>query len=356
MIKPSSLKRGDSVAIVSLSSGILGEDDCRHYIELGQKRFQKMGLNVVFMPNARKGVAYLRDNPAARFADLKRAFLDDEIKGIFCAIGGEDTFKLAPFIFEDRQFLAAVKTKPKLFSGFSDTTVNHLMFYKIGLQTFYGPNYINDFSEMAADMLPYTKSYIENYYFNKDICTIKPAATWYQERSDFSSAALNSNRIAHKERRGFELLQGDAVFTGRLLGGCLESLYDLLKGERYPIEADINRRYQIFPDIDQWCDKIMFLETSEERPTPAKLFQMLSAFKEIKLFDKIAGLIIGKPQDEVFYEEYKAIYKEVVGATTPILYNVNFGHAYPRSILAYGAKVKVDAERATISYLEPLFD
>ncbi len=355
MIKPSSLKKGDHIAIVSLSSGMLGEDYCRHYIELGKKRLQQIGLNAVFMPNALKGVNYLKDNPAARFADLKRAFLDDEIKGIFCAIGGEDTFKLAPHFFDDKEFLTAVKNKPKLFSGFSDTTINHLMFYKIGLQTFYGPNYINDFSEMALDMLPYTKSYIENYYFDKDICAIKSADTWYEERSDFSSTALNSNRIAHKEQHGFELLQGNARFTGRLLGGCLESLYELLKGERYPAEADINKKYQIFPNLKQWQGKIMFLETSEERPSPARLYQMLSTFKELQLFDNLAGLIVGKPQNEVYYEDYKAIYKEVIDDNTPILYNVNFGHAYPRTILAYGAKVKVDAIKGEIAYCEKLF-
>lgn len=31
---------------------------------------------------------------------------------------------------------------------------------------------------------------------------------WYEERKDFSRAAIGTDRIAHEERRGFELLQG----------------------------------------------------------------------------------------------------------------------------------------------------
>lgn len=43
-----------------------------------------------------------------------------------------------------------------------------------------------------------------------------------------SRAAIGTERKTHKEERGFELLQGSEIFQGGLLGGCLESLYDVL--------------------------------------------------------------------------------------------------------------------------------
>ena len=73
------LRRGDKVAIVSLSSGMLGEEYCSHNIEIGVRRLREYGLEPVFMPNALKGVEYLKDHPEARAADLKSAFLDDTI-------------------------------------------------------------------------------------------------------------------------------------------------------------------------------------------------------------------------------------------------------------------------------------
>ena len=80
------LRRDDKVAIVSLSSGMLGEEYCSHNIEIGVMRLREYGLEPVFMPNALKGVEYLKNHPEARAADLKLAFLDDTIAGIICAL------------------------------------------------------------------------------------------------------------------------------------------------------------------------------------------------------------------------------------------------------------------------------
>ncbi|EYE88954.1 hypothetical protein Q428_05400 [Fervidicella metallireducens AeB] len=41
MIKPKSLKKGDKIAVVSLSSGILGEDFVKHQLDLGLKRIRE---------------------------------------------------------------------------------------------------------------------------------------------------------------------------------------------------------------------------------------------------------------------------------------------------------------------------
>ena len=39
------LRKGDKVAIVSLSSGMLGEEFCSHNIEIGVKRLKEYGLD-----------------------------------------------------------------------------------------------------------------------------------------------------------------------------------------------------------------------------------------------------------------------------------------------------------------------
>lgn len=63
----------------------------------------------------------------------------------------------------------------------------------------------------------------------------------------------------------------------------------------------------------------------------------------------ITGILVGKPQDEVYYEQYKEVLKRVVDdENLPIVYNVNFGHATPRCVLQYGATVKVDMNRRVI--------
>ena len=343
------LKRGDKVAIVSLSSGMLGEEFCSHNIEIGVKRLKEYGLEPVFMPNALKGIAYVKENPQARAKDLKDAFLDDSIAGIICAIGGDDTYRLLPYLMEDTEFVQAVQKNPKLFTGFSDTTINHLMFYKLGLSTYYGPNFICDLGEIANEMLPYSKKAFESYLEGNEYSQIVSSEIWYEEREDFSRAAIGTDRVAHKEERGFELLQGSEVFEGELLGGCLESFYDVLTTTKYRDEKEVCEKYGLFPSKEEWTGKILFIETCEEKPVPELFEKEIIALKDKGVFDVINGVLVGKPQDEAYYEEYKDILKKVIdNEKLPIVYNVNFGHATPRCALQYGAWAKVDMKQKKI--------
>ena len=111
---------------------------------------------------------YLENHPEAKASDLKTAFMDDSIKGIICAIGGDDTYRTIPYLMEDKEFINAVKTYPKIFTGYSDTTNNHLMLNKLGLSTFYGPCFLVDIAELDNEMLPYTKKYFEKFFSDDD--------------------------------------------------------------------------------------------------------------------------------------------------------------------------------------------
>ena len=83
------LKKGDKVAIVSLSSGILGEKFAEHELKLGIKRLKEFGLVPVVMNNSLKGIDYLKKHPEARAKDLKQAFMDKDVKMIITAIGDQ---------------------------------------------------------------------------------------------------------------------------------------------------------------------------------------------------------------------------------------------------------------------------
>ena len=343
------LRKGDKVAIVSLSSGMLGEAFCSHNIEIGVKRLREYGLEPSFMPNSLKGIEYLKANPKARAKDLKDAFMDDSIAGIICAIGGDDTYRLLPYLLEDEEFIDAVHKSPKLFTGFSDTTINHLMFYKLGLSTYYGPNFICDLAEISDEMLPYSKKAFESYIEGNEYREITSSEIWYQERTDFSKEAVGTERISHREEHGFELLQGKECFEGRLLGGCLESLYDILTTTRYEDEKAVCEKYGLFADIEEWKEKILFIETCEEKPVPEQFEKEIAILKEKGVFDVVSGVLVGKPQDEAYYDEYKNILVKVVNnPDLPIVYNVNFGHATPRCTLQYGAVARVDMKRKII--------
>ena len=343
MIKPRHLERGDTVAIVSLSAGTLGEPWAIHKLDIARTRLERdYGLQVVVMPNALKGRDYLYEHPEARASDLMEAFKNPEVRAVFTAIGGDDTIRLLPYIDFD-----VLRDNPKIFTGFSDTTTNHMMMYKAGLTSYYGASIMTNFSEYVK-INDYTAQMIRDTLFEpKPVLDIPSAPYWYDDEDDkiwWSEENINTYRPYHPEEIGYELVQGGGIVEGSLLGGCLDVFIELLGTS-------------LWPTLEEWRGKLMFLETSEEDMSCDCLMWILRNLAAQGIFDVIRGIIVGKPARRSKYEPYKDVYRRVVGFEAghpelPILFNVNFGHAEPIGVLPIGVPCRLDAEHKTLTLLE----
>ena len=337
-----------TVGIVSLSSGIIGEDKVRFEVDIGVKRLEAMGLEVRFLPHARMGLDYVKEHPEDRAADLLEAFRDPEIDLILCAIGGDDTARLLPWLFERDELKQALTNKP--FLGFSDTTANHLMLHKLGLPSFYGQSFLADLCELSPDMLPYTRHYFEALIRTGTIREVRPSEVWYSSREHFTSDQVGVPLTSHPDR-GWELLQGPPRFSGPILGGCIDSLYDMFEGEEYREIQLLNQKYGLFPETEDWRGRILLLESSEMLMPPETYRRALTLLKERGVFSVINGILAGKPMDEKYQEEYHRLLTEVVDdPNLPILANLSIGHALPRCILPFGIEAHVDAEAQVIRF------
>lgn len=340
-----------TVGVVSLSAGTLGEDFVRHELELGVRRLEHYGLKVRFLPHALKGIDYLKAHPEARAADLLEAFRDPEIDLILCAIGGDDTYRLLPYLFDEGRLEKAACRKP--FLGFSDSTVNHFMLHKVSLPTFYGQSFLSDVCEMDTEMLPYTRRYFEELLRTGTIRQVKPSEVWYEGRTDYSPARLGTPLPAHPAE-GWKLLQGPPVFSGKILGGCLDTIHDFFDGERYADMPALCQKYGLFPGAADWQGRILLLETSEEQMSPEKFSRALGFLKQAGVFKAVSGILFGRPMDNVHREEYHRRLAAVVDdPSLPILADVSVGHALPRCILPFGVNARVDAQAQTITFDAP---
>lgn len=340
-----------TVGVVSLSAGTLGEDFVRHELELGVRRLEHYGLKVRFLPHALKGIDYLKAHPEARAADLLEAFRDPEIDLILCAIGGDDTYRLLPYLFDEGRLEKAACRKP--FLGFSDSTVNHFMLHKVGLPTFYGQSFLSDVCEMDTEMLPYTRRYFEELLRTGTIRQVEPSEVWYEGRTDYSPACLGTPLPAHPAE-GWKLLQGPPVFSGKILGGCLDTIHDFFDGERYAGMPALCQKYGLFPGAADWQGRILLLETSEEQMSPEKFSRALGFLKQAGVFKAVSGILFGRPMDNVHREEYhRRLAAAVDDPSLPILADVSVGHALPRCILPFGVNARVDAQAQTITFDAP---
>jgi muramoyltetrapeptide carboxypeptidase LdcA involved in peptidoglycan recycling len=335
MIKPDSLKVGDKIAIVSLSSGLLGDDNFIHKYYIAKDRLENdFGLVVETMPNALKGSKFIYEHPEARAKDLMDAFKDNSIKAIICAIGGDDTIRILPYIDFD-----VIKENPKIFMGYSDTTVNHFMMNKAGLVSFYGPCIVTDFAEYVS-MAEYTKNAVTNILFSD--CTdyeIDSSKVWSKDFIPWDEKNINKSKLLKNEEHGYEVIQGSGVIEGEVLGGCID-VFPMIVGT------------DIWPNKEEWHDKILLIETCEEKPSPDILIRYLRNLGVQGIFDEISGIIVGKPYEEEYYEEYKNMFKtamkEFNKIDLPIIYNINIGHAYPTGIIPLGTTIKVDLDSKKI--------
>ena len=267
---------------------------------------------------------------------------------ILCAIGGDDTYRLLPFLFDGNRLQRAVANK--IFLGFSDTTINHFMLHKAGLNTFYGQALLSDICELDTRMLPYTEKYFKQLLTTGYISKITPSDIWYESRTAYDESAVGTPLRQHPDR-GFELLQGSPRFCGRILGGCIDSIYDMFNNERYGDSVSMCSAYGLFPETEAWRGRILLLETSEEKPAPEQYRRMLKALRDTGIFEVLNGVLAGKPMDEAYYEEYKSILiEEIARPQLPVLYNINVGHAVPRCIIPFGVPAFADAEKQEITF------
>lgn len=338
LIKPKKLHPGDKVATVSPSWGGAGDPEIRWRYEQGVERLKTVfDLQVVPMPNSLKGTEYLYNHPEARAEDLMAAFRDPDIKAIFTNIGGEDSIRLLPYID-----FKVIHNNPKIFMGYSDTTIPHLFCLKAGVSSFYGPSILVDFAE-NIEMHPYTVDKIKRTLFsNKAIGEIETAAEWTSEHVEWTEANKNRKRVM-QPNSGYEVLQGKGVVQGRLIGGCIEVL-EFAKGT------------VLWPDEKYWDGCILFFETSEEKTEPTYIRYWLRNYAAQGILQKANGMIFAKPYDEKYREEYKeeilTVMREYGLTNLPILYNLNFGHTEPKCILPYGALAEINCSKGSFSIQE----
>lgn len=336
--KPPALKAGDTVATVSLSWGGAGDEELRWRYEQGKQRLEEVfQLRVVEMPHTLAGTEEVYRHPEKRAQDLMDAFADPGIKAVIACIGGNDSIRMAPYIDFD-----VIRGNPKIFSGYSDSTITHCMCLKAGLSSFYGASVLTDFAENIA-MLDYTREWVEKAWFRPEpLGEIPCAPQWTGEYLPWLIENKNTARRL-QPNTGYELLQGKQSVRGRLIGGCADVL-EMIKGTA------------LFPTLDCFDGAILFLETSEAEAPPAQLEDWLRWYATVGILQRLGGILFGKPYGNRYYEEYKPVIRKVLAECgreeLPVLYNASLGHACPIGCIPFGALAEITCDKPGFAILE----
>ena len=340
IIKPRKLAPGDKVATLSLSWG--GPSIFLYRYQVGVQQLKdEFGLDVVEMPNTLRPASWLSQNPRARADDFMQAFDDPTIKGVFTTIGGDDSIRLLPFLDLD-----VIRNNPKVFLGYSDNTIQHLVCYQAGLVSFYGPSIMAEFAENGG-MFPYMVHSLRKAIFSSEtLGDIQPSTEgWTADHLDWADPANQKVKRKLNPSTGWTFLQGDGIRRGHLVGGCLDVL-------------DWARGTEVFPR--NWQNAILFIETSEEAPPPETVTRILRVFGAMGILQQLSGILFGRPggdlSPDTFADYDRAILQVVCDeldlTDLPIVTHMDFGHTAPMFVLPYGVQAEINCKTKTFSIIE----
>lgn len=336
LVIPERLNPGDTIGIISPSSGLAGLFP--HRTEQGVRTLEKMGFRVIFASHARDCEGWASSTPEHRAQDIHDMFAANDVKLILSAIGGNHANQILKHLDFD-----LIKKNPKIFIGYSDITVLHYaLASQANLRTYYGPCLISEFGEYPQ-ILPYTKSWFQKVLMDQNPADkIEPPAEWTDEFLDWFAKKDIERPRAMQTHYGYEWWrEGNA--SGPIWGGAIPSM-NHLAGTKY------------------WLDPagtIFVIDIPEGAPgepmAQSDIDSYLADLDNLGVFKNISGLVIGRPYR--YGEGEIKILKEMIeryaeGTTYPILYNAPIGHTAPIITIPLGAPVLLDATTNTFSLQE----
>ena len=341
-IKPERLRPGDTVAAVTLSWG--GPGACPHRYAAGKRQFEEeFACRVIETRHALRDAAWIAANPKARADDLMEAFADPSIRAIISTIGGDDSIRILPFLD-----LSVLRAHPKIFMGYSDTTVTHFACLAANITSFYGPAFMAGFAENCGMHRYLVDSVRRTLFSATPVGEVSPNTDgWTVEFLEWSDPANQSRRRSLTPSSGWRWLQGTGRVEGPLIGGCIEVM-EWLKGT------------PVWPTLETWAGAVLFLETSEEAPAARDVKRWLRSYGVQGILERVAAILVARPGGPQLsiadHNEYDdavlGVVRDELGLAIPIIAGMDFGHTDPFFVLPYGVSAAIDCDAHRFAIVE----
>lgn len=354
---PQFLQKGGTIGFVAPSFGCNTEPYYSAF-QNAQKKWTKMGYQLDLGPNcyAGEGVG-ISNTPKACGQELTEYYLSKENDCLISCGGGELMCEILEYV----DFEAIAKADPKWYMGYSDNTnMVYLLATLCDTAGIYGP------CASSFGMEPWHKSIKDamNLLTGKQL-TMQGYPKWEREsvkdpENPLAPYNVTENRViycydgAHERSENGAQAAGkmtkgrknpNIAVTGRLLGGCVDCLVNLL-GTRFDKTTEFVEKYK--DDGIIWmlesCDLNVFA-------IRRAMWQMEHAdwFKHVKAF------LIGRPlcfgQDMMGLDTYQAFLEVAARKNVPVIMDIDIGHLSPMMPLVVGsmADVTLDGNRISIN-------
>ncbi len=329
------LPEGGTIGLAAPSFGC-SEGAYRTAFDNALQKWEKMGFSLDLGPNCYAGEGIgISNTPQACGEELTRYYLSEQNNCLISCGGGELMCEILDYVDFERIRNAA----PKWFMGFSDNTnMTYLLATLCDTASIYGP------CAPSFGMEPWHPSIRDamQLLMGKKF-TMHGYPKWEAESVKGEENPLAPYHVTEKRvLRCFldgKIYDGEeippTVFQGRLLGGCMDCLVNLL-GTNFDRTGHFIDKYR--KDGILW-----FLESCD-----LNVFGIRRAMWQMEhagWFRHVKGFLIGRPgcfgQEFLGLDAYQAILAVAAAKGVPVLMDVDLGHLKPMMPLIVGSLGKV---------------
>ena len=329
---PRPLKVGSRVAVTAPSSGVQPALYARLGLNLAHLRAQGF---IIEEGHCLRDERMSASAPAdARASELMQFLLRDDIDAVFPPWGGE----LAIELLDRLDWTGLQRARPKWLIGYSDTSTLMLpLTLRLGWATAHGPC-LMDLAPGQSDALTQGALSVLATPRGSQV-TQRQSDRWQLNWTDFALVPDVTYSLTEPTHwRCLNRPDGqDVRFSGRLIGGCIDTLMHLAGSAFGDVPAFVRR-----------CSddgSILYLENAGM--SPSELVRAMHRLRWAGWFDGLAGVLVGRSaapdtagSTELPYAA--ALQRDLGGLPFPVLVDVDIGHRPPQLMLVNGALAEVD--------------
>ncbi|QZY28226.1 S66 family peptidase [Nocardioides coralli] len=327
---PDPLRPGDRIGVTAPSSGVAGAETDR--IDFCVRWLRERGFDVL-VGECMDGSSHVSAPRERRAAELTAMLTDPAIRAVVPPWGGETAIDLVDLIDYD----AVAAAEPTWVVGYSDSsTWLTPLLLRAGLASIHGDNLADTpytapdglvhWLDLAAATGPVTQ---------RDSGLV---ATWVRFEED-----ATATRWRPRGTGSWEVLGGGAVdVTGRLVGGCLETMGPIA-GTPYGDVRAFGREHGPL---------VVYLEVAEDDAFSA--CRQLHGLRLAGWFEHAVAVLIGRtsaPAGVGGFTQRDAVADAIGDLGLPVVLDLEIGHVPPHLPLVNGAlaRVVVDGDRRELT-------
>ncbi len=338
---PDFLPEGGTIGFVAPSFGCAIEPYQQEF-DYAIARFHEMGYQTVEGPNCRVALGIgISNEPRLCGEELNDCYCDEESDVLISCGGGELMCEVIPYMDFDRIRAA----RPKWYMGYSDNTnFTFLSATLCDTAAIYGP------CAGSFGMEPWDAAIWDAWNL---ICgrldTVHNYEKWERESLKDEEHPLVPYNLTEETRlRAYVSGCEEKIhLQGRLIGGCMDCLVNLLGTQFDGVKA--------FSEKYAEDGLIWFLEACDLNIMEIR--RAIWHMKHAGWFSHVKGFLIGRPlcfgQEMFGLNQYRAVLDLLAEYRVPVIMDMDIGHLPPMMPIVCGAMAQVEYEdgRAQIHYI-----